>query len=164
MPVRKIVGLICPIAGVVCLVVGYAMVRQWLALLGVLFVFLVWLFTWIWSSRWLPLAALALSVSLSAAGIFAGAPPALMILSAALSLAAWDLALMDLPHAEVSSTGRLSFLAYSHYKSLALAVALGLLAAMVGRMVRIQLPFGVMILLALLVLVSLERLWRTLGG
>ena len=117
MPLRKILGLICPIAGVTCLVVGFAMLRQWLALLGVLFALLAWLLTWKWPSRWLPFAALLLSVSLSAAGIFAGAPSVLMILGAV--LAGLDVALFDLALTDTEPANPSTLLAHRHFKSLA---------------------------------------------
>ena len=164
MPLRKILGLICPIAGVTCLAVGFALLRHWLALLGVLLALLAWLLTWKWPSGWLPFAALTLSVCLSAAGIFAGVSPVLMILSAALALAGWDLALFDLALTDSALSNPPSRLAHSHSKSLAFAIILGLLAALAGRLFRIQLPFGGLILLVLLALLSLDRLWRTLGG
>ena len=164
MPLRKILGLICPLAGVTCLAVGFAMLLQWLALLGVLLALLAWLLTWKWPSGWLPFAALTLSVCLSAAGIFAGVSPVLMILSAALALAGWDLALFDLALTDSALSNPPSRLAHSHSKSLAFAIILGLLAALAGRLFRIQLPFGGLILLVLLALLSLDRLWRTLGG
>jgi hypothetical protein len=125
---------------------------------------LAWLLTWKWPSRWLPFAALALSVCLSAAGIFAGSPPVLMILSAALVLPGWDLAFFDLALTDSALFDLPSNFAHSHSKSLTFVIILGLLAALDGRLLRIQLPFGGLILLVLLALLSLDRLWRTLGG
>ena len=58
----------------------------------------------------------------------------------------------------------LAFLAYSQYKSLASAIGFGLRAALDGRLLRFQLTFGGMILPVLLAFLSLDRLWRTLGG
>jgi len=87
-----------------------------------------------------------------------------MILSAALALAGWDLLLWDHALPDDLSASMLSRITYSHYSSLALALVFGLLAALAGRLLRIQLPFGVLIFLVILALFSLEGLWRTLGG
>jgi hypothetical protein len=163
MPFRKILSLAIPFTGLACLSVGYAQAGQWLALVAVILPLLAWLFSARWPYRWLPLAGLVLSVSLSGAGLFLGAAPVLMILSATLALAGWDLMLWenDLP-ADLPAA-LLSRLAYSHYRALALAVGLGLLAALAGRFLHLQLPFGILIVLILLALFSLERLWHTLG-
>ena len=58
----------------------------------------------------MPRADLALSVSLSAGRLFAGAPPWLMMVSASLALAGWDLALLDLASTENSPVHKLSLL------------------------------------------------------
>jgi hypothetical protein len=164
MSLRKILGLVCPIIGMTCLVVGYAVVGQWLALGGVLIALLAWLFTWNRPSGWLPFAALALSISLSAAGLFAGAPPVPMLLSAGLALAGWDVALLDHTLTGNPSAQAVSLLENRHYRSLALAVGIGLLAAITGRIFHIRIPFGGMILLVILAFIGLECFWRTLRG
>jgi len=124
---------------------------------------LAWLFSVRWPHRWLPLIGLLLTVTLSAIGLFISAAPVLMILSAALALAGWDLLLWEQALSGDLPAAALSRLAYSHYTSLAVAILLGLLVTLAGRLLRLQLPFGVLIILVLLVLFSLERLWHTLG-
>ena len=163
MPFRKTLVLIFPLVCLACLGFGYAQARQWLALAGVLLALLAWLAGAKWPYRWLPLAALLLSLVLSGMGLFIGAPPVLMICSAALALAGWDLLLWEHALPDDLPASMLSRLAYSHYRSLALALVLGLLVALAGRLLRLNLPFGVLIFLVLLSLFSLERLWHTLG-
>ena len=163
MPSRKILSLACALACVLCLAAGYAQAGQWLALLGVLPALLAWLAGFKWPQRWLPLAGLLLSICLAAAGLFTGAASVLMILSAAFALAAWDMILWNLSLDASALTDTPALLARSHYISLALAIGAGLLAALGGRLLRLQLPFGVLIFLVLLALLSLERLWHTLG-
>jgi hypothetical protein len=97
-------------------------------------------------------------------GLLLAAGPELMILSAALALAGWDLLLWEHALPADLPAAMLSRLAVSHYRSLALALALGLLAALAGGLLRLQLPFGVLIFLVLLALVSLDRLWRALSN
>jgi hypothetical protein len=164
MPFRKILSLVFPLACIACLAVGYSQAGQWLALTAILLPLVAWFSSLRWPYRWLPLAGLLLSVVLSGAGLFAGASPVLMILSTALALAGWDLLLWDHALPDDLSASMLSRITYSHYSSLALALVFGLLAALAGRLLRIQLPFGVLIFLVILALFSLEGLWRTLGG
>ena len=161
---RKIISLVCPIACVICLAVGYAPIGQWMALLGVLLNLFAWLFARKGRSELLSLAALVFSLSLTVAGLFASASPYLMILSATLALASWDTALLDHARTEDSPAKTVDLLEKRHYQSLALALGLGLLLAIAGRVLRIQLSFGWMILLAILALFSLERVWRALRG
>jgi hypothetical protein len=163
MPLRKILHLLFPLASLTCLAVAFAQSRQYLALAALLLPLLAWLSAFIWPHRWLPLTALLLSVLLAGLGLFQGAASVLMLLSALLALAGWDLLLWAHALPADLSTAALSRLAYSHYKSLALATLVGLLAALAGRLLRLQLPFGVVFILALLALVSLERLWHALG-
>ena len=164
MPVRKILALIFPLASLTCLAGGYLAAGQWLALPGLLVALLAWLLVWKWPFRWLPLAGLLLTVGLSAGGVFAGASPVLMILSVPFALAGWDLLLWNLALSASSPAAPSTLLARSHYISLAWAVGLGLLLALAGRLLRLQLPFGVLLFLVLLALLSLERLFHALGG
>jgi len=163
MPFRRILALIFPLAGLACLVIAFIQVQQWLALAAVILPLLAWLFSARWTYRGLPLAGLLLSIALSGLGLLIGVAPVLMIISAALALAGWDLLLWHYTLPADLPAATLSRLAYSHYRSLALALALGLLAALAGRLLRLQLPFGVLILLVILALFSLERLWHSLG-
>ena len=162
MPLRKILSLTSPIACAACLAVGYAMAGQWVALGAVLIAFLAWLAARQRQSTWLSLAALVISISLAAAGLLSGASPTFMIFSATLALASWDLVFLDHILAGSSSAQTVTLLEKKLYQSLVLALGLGLLAAVTGRMIRLQIPFGGVVLLAILALLSLDRLWRTL--
>jgi hypothetical protein len=163
MPLRKTLSLVCPLACAACLVVGYALVGQWIAPTAILLTFLLWLFSCRWPSTWLPSTALVISVGLAAAGLMAGASPLLMILGATFALASWDQVLLDHTLTDRSSSAKTIVLFENrHNQGLALALGLGLLIDVTGRMIRFQLPLGVMIILVILVLFSLDRIWRTL--
>ncbi len=103
---------------------------------------------------------LIVSVTVAAAGLVFGASALWMLPGATLALASWDLAHWDgflaggLP-AEVESR-----LEQKHYAYLALALAPALLVAVAGQFLRIQIPFGVLLAVALLALLGLDRLWR----
>jgi hypothetical protein len=111
-----------------------------------------------------PSVALAASVSIGAAGLLTGAPSFLMILGVALALASWDLVLWDqiLTDNSISSTQTMALLEARHYQSLALALVPGLLIALAGPLIHVQLPFMGLVLLVILALFSLDRVWRTL--
>jgi hypothetical protein len=128
------------------------------------FALLAWLFAIKWPFGFLSSLALVFSVSLAAAGLLTGATPLLMMLGAALALAGWDVVLWNRDLASNSTSTPLTLIESKHYQSLAVALGLGLLAAIAGRMFRIQIPFGGMFLLVILAFIGLERVWHTLSG
>ena len=164
MPVRKTLRLVCPIISVTCLGVGYATTGLWIAGFVLVFTLMVWLFAIKWSFGFLSSSALVFSVSLAAAGLLTGAMPLLMMLGAALALAGWDVLLWNRSLISNSFSTSLTLIESKHYQSLAAALGLGLLAVVVGRLFRLQIPFGWMVILVILALFSLERIWHTLIG
>ncbi len=136
----------------------------WIAGLVLVFTLLAWLFAIKWPFGFLSSSALVFSVSLAAAGLLTGAMPLLMMLGAALALAGWDVVLWDRSLTNNSPSTSLTLIESKHYQSLALALGLGLLAIVAGRLVRFQIPFGWMVVLVILTLFSLERIWHTLIG
>jgi hypothetical protein len=161
---RKILNLVCPIVYAVCLAVAYAQVRQWTSLAIVLLTFLAWLLARKRPSIELSSTVLLISVGLAAAGLFAGASPFLMMLSATFALASWDLVLLDhtLTDNANSSAKTIALFENRHYQNLALALGLSLLIAVAGQLIRLQIPLGGMILLVILALFGLDRVWRAL--
>ncbi len=159
---RIIVRLVFPLASITCLAGGFASAGRWRVLPVVLLVLLAWLLTYKWRSGFFPLAALILSVGLAAAGLFVSAPFLLMLLGALFALAGWDLVLLSHTLNIHPPGGSISLLEQRHYRSLALALGFGLLVAVSGPAIRVRIPFGWMILLAILALLSLEGFWRRL--
>jgi hypothetical protein len=159
---RKILKLVFPIASLACLNAGFAGAGQWIALLGVLMALLAWLAAYKWGSGFFPTTALVLSIGLGVAGLMMSAPPVWMLLGSTFACAGWDILLFqnilsdDLPAQGVDPFEK------RHYRNLTMALGLGLLFAVAGSMVRIQIPFGWMIVLAAVALFGLERLWRNL--
>jgi len=160
MALRRLLKLACPTACAVCLAAGYSLARQWL---GLGLVVLVWL-AWLFAANEPPSIKLIASVGLAAAGLSAGASPLWMLPGAALALASWDLA-----HWEKSLGGGLPAeaerrLERKHYACLALAVGPALLAAVAGQFIRFQIPFGVLVAVALLALLGLDRIYSWQKG
>jgi hypothetical protein len=164
MPFRIILRLVFPIFCVTSLGLGYATTRPWIAIFVVVFTLLAWLMAIKWPDGLLSSSALVFSVGLAAAGLLNGATPLLMLLGSALALASWDVALWNRTSADNSPIPSLTLIESKHYQSLALALGLGLLASVGGRLFRFQIPFGWMFVLVILALFSLERIWRILVG
>jgi hypothetical protein len=159
MILRRILNLLCPIFITLCLIFGFAKIGQGVALTAGLVALGVWLLAYRWPSTWLPSIALVLTVCLAAIGLSFGASALLMLVAATLALANWDLALLNRIPTVSSSTQNFTLLEKKHYQNLLLALGLAFSAIMMGRMIRVQIPFGVMILLVTLAFFSLTRVW-----
>ena len=149
----------CLTAGAVCLAVGYALIGQWwiLGLAG-----LAWL-AGVFAAG-LSGIVLVVWVSLAAVGLCAGAAPVLMFLGATLALAGWDLASWESFMAGGLPATTAARLERKHYAYLALPLGSGLLAAILGRMVHFELPFGILVILASLALLGVDQVWRLVKG
>ena len=137
---------------VLCLAAGDARVGQWilLALAG-----LAWL-VGVLAAGWSGVVFIGL-VGLAAAGVCAGAAPLLMILGATFALAGWDLAHWESFVAAGLPPEALARFEWRHYAYLTLALGLGTLAAIFGREISFQLPFGVLVVLAMLLFLGVDR-------
>jgi hypothetical protein len=158
--VRKIPGLLCATACVACLSPGLFGMGQWGWLAGGLLVFAAWLGAYGWSSVGLATLALMISIGLAAVGLVSGATPLWMLVGAALALASWDLLQLDHDLRSCAPSDATRLCEKRHYESLVLALGAGLLAALGGRLLRLQLSFGVIIILVVAALFSLDRFWR----
>ena len=164
MPLRRILSFVCPVSCAACLAIGFALNGQGITLVIALLSLPIWLLARKRPATVPPSVALIVSVGVAAAGLFARASSVLMILSATLALASWDLVLLDHALADnpISSTQTIALFQNRHYQSLALALGLGLMIALIGPMIHFQTPFVIMILLVILTLFSLDRVWRIL--
>ncbi len=157
---RKLITSLCPTAWAICLAAGFGGVGQWVALVPVALVWLAWVFV----ATSLPATLLVISVLLAGGGLGLGASPFLMLPAAALALASWDVMRWegflgdDLP---AEARARLE---RRHYALLLLAVGPALLAGLAGRLVRLPIGFGVVVVLVLVALVALDRLWSVVKG
>ena len=164
MSLPKILSFVCPVSCAACLAIGFALNGQGITLVIALLSLLIWLLARQRPATVSPSVALIVSVGIAAAGLFARASSVLMILSATLALASWDLVLLDHALADnpISSTQTLALFQNRHYQSLALALGSSLLIAALGQLIHFQIPLVMMILLVILTLFSLDRVWRIL--
>jgi hypothetical protein len=158
MTLTKNLSLVCILASLACMLAGLAAGGQWTAGLPALAPALLMLLARrITPSSWLPTIALVLSTGLAAIGILSGRQPFLLALGVIAALASWDLALME-NSLHGSPPQQAAFFEDRHLKSLRLAVGLGTLAVGLGGALQLSLPFGILILLVVLILICLDRL------
>ena len=164
MLLRRTISLACPIVCTICLAAGHAVNGWGIVVMAGASTGLAWWLAHKRPATSLPLAAFVISIAWGAAGLLASAPSWLMILSAAFALASWDLVLFDHSLADnpISSAPTIALFQNRHYRSLALALGLGLLIVLVGRTIHMQISFVIIGLLVLFALFSIDRIWRVL--
>lgn len=156
---RKTIFVICLMISVVCLATGYWIAGQWIGAMLAMLMGPAWLLARKYPLSQLPLVCLLASVTFSVAGILIGSPRLLMIFGSAVALAVWDLLLLDSALGNNSSVEQTRHYENKHLQSLALALGSGLLAVLLGSLVKIQIPFVVLILFIIFVLFALDRVW-----
>jgi hypothetical protein len=118
-----------------------------------------WLLARKYPNSALALVCLLASVSLAVAGTLIGAPSLWMIFGSTFALAAWDLLLLDSSLGNNSPGGQTRQYENKHLQSLMLALGLGLLAILPGRLLDVQIPFIVLMLFVIFMLFALDRVW-----
>lgn len=166
MSLRTAFSLVVPIACTTCLAVGYIMIGQWSGFMLALLALLAWLVARHKPETMPPSFALVFSTGIAAGGVLAGAAPLTMILGTVLALASWDLVLLyhSLSGSSSSSAGTLTLFEKAHLRYLALALGSSLLVVVTGRLLHFQIPFAVMVLLAIIAVFSLDRILRMFTG
>jgi hypothetical protein len=158
MTLTKNLSLLCILASLACMLAGFALGGHWTAALPALLPAILMLQARRTGDNWLPAAALVLSTGLAALGILSGVRPFLLGLSVIAALASWDLVLLENSLRDGGPPQHGAFFENRHLKSLALALGLGTLAVGVGGALQLSLPFGILVLLVVLVLFCLDRL------
>ena len=149
--------LVCVFAALILLAGGFGLAHLWWGEVFVLAIIFFWLI--FQRSDWnlLPSALLAIYVCVAAAGLLSGVSPFLMIAGAAVALASWELADQRVNLPGTSNHALVSLYEHHHMKILGITVGLGLLVAEAGLFLQFSIPFGVLVLIALVVLFSLYR-------
>ena len=159
MSLRKTFFAVCLIVSVLCLAIGYGLAGHWLGALSVSLLGPGWWFARKYHGSHMPLFCLLASVGLGVAGRLSGAPPLLMIFGSAVALAVWDLLYLDSALGTHSPTEQTSQYEKEHLRSLTLAIGGALLAILLGRFLRIQVSFLVLLLSITFILFALDRVW-----
>jgi hypothetical protein len=162
MSLRKALFLFCLVIALVCLAGGYGMVGHWIGAIPVFLTILAWPFTQKSHLAWAAPACLVSLVFLAGAGKLAGAPAFLMIPGAAAALAAWDLQELDRSIQGGSPSETVRQFEKNHIRALTIALGAGVVMAVTGSLITLQVPFVIFIGLVLLNLYSLDRVFRYL--
>jgi hypothetical protein len=151
---------VCRFAAAFCLAAGFGLDSRWeiglvflaAALLGYLFKKQM--------GDWFPSVLFVLYLAAASLGLLIGLAPVWMIIGVTAALASWDLA-MFCPRLESGSRPDLVInLERRHVEYLGVSMGLGLLMALTGLFLRLQLSFGLMALIVLLVLGSLYQFFQ----
>lgn len=159
---RKIFFAVCLSVSMLCLAAGYGFSGQWPGAAIAIVSGLAWLPARKYPSSWPPHACLIVAVGLAVTGQLTGAYSLLMICGAGFALAAWDLILLDGALGPVSAGEQTGRYEIKHLQSLALALGAGLLATILGGVLKLKVPFAAMLLFVALVLFGLDRVWHTI--
>ena len=162
MTTQKTLFFICLIISAGCLAGGYGIAGQWLGAVIAILAGFAWLLAPRYPSSWLPHICLSVSVGLSVIGLLTGTLSWLMICGSGFSLAAWDLVFLDAGLKSSSSDEQTRHYENKHLQVLILTLVLGLMIALIGRTINLEIPFMVMLLLATLVIFGFERIWEAL--
>jgi uncharacterized membrane protein AbrB (regulator of aidB expression) len=159
---RKTLILVCGLAALVCLSGGFALKDLWIAA-GFVFIPILGLLLANWvSASWLPIVSLISLVGMAAVGLETGAQPYLMILGSSAALACWDQLNLDRRLRDGHDLSRVSGFERKQAGYLAAALGSGLVLAFTGSVLTLQLPFIAILLVAVLILYSLDRVSRYL--
>jgi hypothetical protein len=162
MALRKTLFVVCLVVSTLCLTGGYGSAGQWIGAVIAITSGLAWLPARKYPVSWLPHLCLITSVGLAVTGQLTGAPSLLMICGAGFALAAWDLILLDGALGTYSAGEQSRRYEIKHIQSLALALGAGLLAAFLGGVLTLRIPFVAMLLFVALVVFGFDRLWSTI--
>lgn len=158
-PVNKHALGACLLAAIL-LAGGYGLGGSWLGVWAVLIMMASWFACRTYDFRWMPSVLLIVYTGIAAAGILTTVSPALMIAGSAFALAGWELADQGAGQGEPSTALR-NLYQREHLKLALMSIGLGLLVAESGLLVQIAIPFGLLLLIALAVLLSLFLFHRS---
>jgi hypothetical protein len=156
---RKTFFAVCLIVSVICLATGYGFVGQWIGVVIAIAMGPAWLFAQKYPTSGLPFICLFASVCLAVTGKLTGSSSLLMICGSGFALAIWDLLLLDDALRNSSCGEQTRQYENKHLQSLVLALGSGLLAALFGRFLHLQIPFIILMFFIALVIFGLDRVW-----
>jgi hypothetical protein len=159
MTLRKTILPIIGIASTLCLAGGYAIAGLWMGAAAAIMAGFAWRLARKHSDTWLPSICLVASVGLAVVGRLMGSPPWLMIVGSGIALAVWDILSLDAMLERNGDGEQTKRYESKHLQSLALALGSGLFIAFLGRLVNLQTPFFLLMILIALAAIGLDRVW-----
>ncbi len=157
-------GIITPVLAIGCLTAAYIAAGYWVILPAVAAMVIFWIAIRKTQSFWSASSLLAVYVVLAIAGILLKAPVVLIVPGCIAALAAWDLMDLKASTAGAAPAGGSRVLAQRRLQALGTASGVSLLLATASLVFRIHLPFGVLVLLALLVVGCLTYIVQRFGN
>jgi hypothetical protein len=154
----RIICVVSLILLTVFLVIGFALVQQWVWAAGTIIIAGAWILSRRYAA-WLLIVCLILSVSLAVAGKLMGIHPLLAIGSCGLALVVWDLLSLDIDLGGKPPEGQTRGFEINHLQSLGLAVGCAFFAALIGQFLRLKIPFFLLAAAILVLIIGLDRVW-----
>ncbi len=151
----KIAAWVGAVGALLCLLAGFGLKGYWEILFVIPALPLYWLLTRKVSPRLTASILFFIYILLVAAGLVAGMSAYLMLIGGSLALAAWESAQFLSNFRGLSGDGAGPRLEQLHNRSLLLAIGSGLLLGLLGLNVHVRLPFGAIVVLALVAVVGL---------
>jgi len=150
----KILFYICLSLSTVLSIMGYSRSSLWQG--GV--ISLIITAGWLLAGAKFASACLTGSVCLAAAGILLKAPPMFMFLYVSLSLASWDITMMELSIGSNTKEKKVDLYRYIRYLVLTMVLCMGLSAVIIGRHLSLKIPFLAMVILVVLFIAGFDRI------
>jgi hypothetical protein len=159
MALRKIFFAVCLVVSALCLAVGYGLAGQWIGAVIAIITGGAWWLARKYPTAGRPLTCLLVSTCLAVIGVLTGALSWLMICGAGVALAVYDLSLLDVALGCDASGEQTRRYEAKHLQSLALAIGFGLLVVFLGRWLRLEVSFFVMVVFVAVAVFGLARVW-----
>lgn len=159
LPLRQTMYFICFGVSAVCLIMLFVLTSQWVLTVLAAFVSAVWFWAKKHPETWLPHLCLLASISLAVTGLLLGSASFLAVISAAASLAAWDLLLFNSALGENTSGEHTRRFIKHHLQALGLSIGFGTATALLGHFLQVKIPFIGLVILIILLYLGLDRIW-----
>ena len=150
MKIHSIILLVCRVMSVGSLGAGYILGGYWLILPVFLAMGIFWIIMKRRSLFWSASSLLLMGVALAIIGVTINLSIYLMVIGCTATLACWDLTHFRQAITDTPPLGTDARLERYHLQSLATAVFIGLLVALISSYINLQFPFGVMLFLVLM--------------
>ena len=154
----------CLLIATICLSLGYGIEGRWRGLLVALVLPFLWIFIRNRKNQWLPTVLLILYIGTAVTGLVIGCEPLLMISSVTPALGMWDVAQFQHRTKDNENPALVELLEREHFRSFGLALGAGFFLSVLGLVIRVQLPFGVIVLFTLITLIGLHRLYKLVNN
>jgi len=149
---------ICILLGMLPLVVGYLQSNLPLAAMGAFAVGLLWLLSRRVFRAWIASIGLFIFVCASGVGAWLGLSPILMAISVLGSLSAWDLAGFFRRLGRAAPEDDLIQLGKKHLVQLGIFMGVSMILALLGLLIRVNIPFWWVFLLVLVTVLGIMKL------